>query len=74
MLVSLQYPKKNMMKQQESSSFTTAGRSFEKNCILHDYYIRVHREGTICKNLSLFLYLYFKFVIEQVSAIVMQSN
>ena len=37
MLVSLQYPKKNMMKQQESSPFTTVGKSLEKNHILrHD--------------------------------------
>ena len=64
MLVSLQYPKKNMMKQQESSPFTTAGKSFEKNCILHGYYICVPHEGTICKNVSLFLYLYTDFVIE----------
>ena len=46
---------KNMMKQQESSPFTTAGKSFEKNYILHGYYIWVYHEGTICKNLSLFL-------------------
>ena len=52
------------MKLQESSPFTTAGKSFEKNCILHGYYICVHHEGTICKNLSLFLYLYADFVIE----------
>ena len=65
MLVSLQYPKKNMMKQQESSPFTTAGKSFEKNYILHGYYICVHHEGTsICKNLSLLLYLKTDFVIE----------
>ena len=51
-----------MMKQQESSPFTTAGKSFEKNYILHGYYICVHR--TICKNLSLFPYLYADFVIE----------
>ena len=62
MLVSLQYPKKNMMKQQESSPFTTAGKSFEKNYILHGYYICVHHEGTICKNLPFFLYA--DFVIE----------
>ena len=48
---------KNMVKQQESSPFTTAGKSFEKNYILHGYYICVHYAGTICKNLSLFLYL-----------------
>ena len=66
MLVSLQYPKKNMMRQQESSPFTTAGKSFEKNHILHGYYICtcVHHEGAISKNLSLFLYLYTAFVIE----------
>ena len=64
MLVSLQYPKKNMIKQQEISPFTAVGKSFEKNYILHGYYIRVHHEGTICKNLSLFLYLYADFVIE----------
>ena len=64
MLVSLQYPKKNMMKQQESSPFTTAGKSFEKNYILHGYYICVDQKGTICKKLSLFLYLYADFVIE----------
>ena len=63
MLVSLQYPKKNMIKQQESSPFTTVGKSLEKNHILHGYYICVHHEGTICKNLSLFLYLYTDFVI-----------
>ena len=63
-LVSLQYPKKNMMKQQESSPFTTVGKSLEKNHILHGYYICVHHEGMICKNLSLFLYLYTDFVIE----------
>ena len=74
MLVSLQYPKKNMMKQQESSPFTTAGKSFEKNYILHGYYICVHHEGTFCKNLSLFLYLYVDFVIEQISSIAMQSK
>ena len=49
---------KNMMKQQESSPFTTVGKAFEKNYILHGYYVCVHHEGTsICKNLSLFLYL-----------------
>ena len=64
MLVSLQYPKKNMTRQQESSPFTTAGKSFEKNHILHGYYICVHHEGAISKNLSLFLYLYTAFVIE----------
>ena len=52
------------MKQQESIPFTTAGKSFEKNYILHGYYICVHHEGTNCKNLSLFLYLYADFVIE----------
>ena len=62
--LSLQYPKKNMMKQQESSPFTTAGKSFEKNYVLHGYYICVHHEGTICENLSLFLYLYADFVTE----------
>ena len=74
MLVSLQYPKKNMTRQQESSPFTTAGKSFEKNHILHGYYICVHHEGAISKNLSLFLYLYTAFVTEYVSFIVMQSN
>ena len=64
MLVSLQYPKKNMMRQQESRPFTTAGKSFERNYILRGYYIRVHNEGTICKNLSRFLYLYADFVID----------
>ena len=66
MLVSLQYedPKKNMMTQQESSAFTTTGKSFEKSYILHGYYICVHHEGMICKNLSLFIYLYADFVIE----------
>ena len=34
-LVSFHYPKENMMKQQKSSSFTTAGKSYEKNYILH---------------------------------------
>ena len=53
-----------MLKRQESSPFTNAGKSFEKNYILHDYYICVHHEGTICKNLSLFLYLYADFVTE----------
>ena len=53
-----------MMKRQESSPFTNAGKSFEKNYVLHDYYICVHHEGTICKNLSLFLYLYADFVTE----------
>ena len=62
------------MKQQESNPFTTAGKSFEKNCILHGYYICVLHEGTIWKNPSLFLYLYADFVIEWVSSIVMQSN
>ena len=59
MLVSLQYgdPKKNMMTQQESSPFTTVGKSFEKSYILHGYYVCVHHEGTICKNLSLFIYI-----------------
>ena len=52
------------MKEQESSPFTTAGKSFEKNYILHGYYNCVDHEGTICKNLSLFLYLYADFVIE----------
>ena len=49
---------------EESSPFTTAGKSFEKNYILHGYYICVHHEGTISENLSLFLYLYAVFVIE----------
>ena len=53
-----------MMKQQESSPFTTAGKSFEKNYILHGYYICVHHEGTIWKNLSTFLYLSDDFEIE----------
>ena len=45
--------------------FTTAGKSFEKMIyILHGYYICVNHEGTICKNLSLFLYLYADFVVE----------
>ena len=48
---------KNMMIQQESSPFTTAGKSFEKNDILHGYYIRVHHERDDLKNLSIFLYL-----------------
>ena len=61
--MSLQYPKKNMT-QQESSPSTTAGKSFEKNNILHGYYICIHHEGAISKNLSLFLYLYTAFVIE----------
>ena len=62
----LQCPKKNMMKKkiQISSPFTTAGKLFEKNHILRGYYIRVHHEGTICKNPSLFLYLCTDFVIE----------
>ena len=64
MLVSLQYPTKKTIKQQGNCPFTTAGKWFEKNYILHGYYIRVHHEGTICKNLSLFLYLYADFVIE----------
>ena len=64
MLVSIKYPKKNMMKQQKNSPFTTAGKSFEKSYILHGYYICVHHEGTICKNLSISLYLYADFVIE----------
>ena len=50
------------------------GKSFEKNCILRCYYICVHHEGTICKNLYISLYLYSDFVIEYVSSIVMQSN
>ena len=52
-----------MKKQQESSPFTAAGKSFEKNYILHGYYICVHYESTICKYLSLFPYLYADFVI-----------
>ena len=64
MLVSLQYPKKNLMTQLESSPYTTVWKSFEKSYILHGYYICVHHEGTICKNLSLFIYLYADFVIE----------
>ena len=64
MLVSLQYPNKNMIKQQESSPFTTTGKSFENTYILHGYYICVYDEGTIGKNRSLFLYLYADFVIE----------
>ena len=47
----------NVIKRQESSPFTTVVKSFEKNYILHGYYICVHHEGTICKNLSRFLYL-----------------
>ena len=46
-----------MIKQQESSPFTTIGKSFEKNCILHGYYICVHHKDKICKNLSLVFYL-----------------
>ena len=66
MPLSLQYPKKNMMKQQESTPLTTAGKSFEKNHIFYGYYIRVHHEGMICNNLSLFLhiYVYIDFLIE----------
>ena len=63
-LTQFSFKKKNMMKQQESSPFTPVGKSFEKNYILHGYYICVHHEGTICKSLSLFLYLYADFVIE----------
>ena len=48
---------KNMMKQQESSPFTTAGKSFEKNYIFHGYYICVHHAGTIVKT-SHFSYIY----------------
>ena len=64
MLVSLKYPKKNIMKQQENRPFTTVGKSFENNCISHGYYICVHHEGKICKNLLIFLYLYSDFVTE----------
>ena len=47
-----------MQKQQEESSpFTTAGKSFEKNYTLYGYYICVHHEGTICKNLLIILKL-----------------
>ena len=53
MLVSIKYPKKNMIKQQKSSPFTTVGKSF----ILHGYYVCVHHEGTICKNYQ-FSYIY----------------
>ena len=49
---------KNMMKQQESSPFTTAGKSFEKNYILRGYYICVQHACTICKNLWHFSYIY----------------
>ena len=45
------------MTKQESSPFRTVGKSFEKNYFLAGYYICVHHEGTICKNLSLFFYL-----------------
>ena len=38
-----------MMKQQESSPFTTAGKSFEKNYILHGFTICVYHEGMITK-------------------------
>ena len=47
----------NVIKQQESSPFATVVKSFEKNYILHGYFICVHHEGTICINLSRFLYL-----------------
>ena len=57
MLVSIKYPKKNMIKQQKSSPFTTVGKSFEKSYILHGYYICVHHEGTIYKNYQ-FSYIY----------------
>ena len=46
-----------MIKHQESSPFRTVRKSFEKNYILHGYYICVHHEGTVFKNLSLFFYL-----------------
>ena len=49
---------------EERSPFTTAAKTIEKNNILHGYYICVHHEGAISKNLSLFLYLYSAFVIE----------
>ena len=49
---------------EERSPFTTAEKLFEKNYILNGYYICVHYEGTICENLSLFLYLYADFFIE----------
>ena len=45
----------NVIKQQESSPFTSVEKSFEKNYILPGYY--VYSFGTICKNLSLFLHL-----------------
>ena len=57
MLMSIKYPKKNMIKQQKSSPFTTAGKSFEKSHFLHGYYVCVHHEGTICKNYQ-FSYMY----------------
>ena len=37
------------MKQQESSPFTTAGKSFDKNYILHGFTICVYHEGMITK-------------------------
>jgi len=48
----------NLTKQQESSPFTTVGKTFENTYILHGYYIIcIHHKGTIWKHLSLFLSL-----------------
>ena len=53
MLVSLPYPKKNMIKQQDSSPFKTAGKSLKRiTFCMHGYYTCVYHEGTICKSRS----------------------
>ena len=53
MFASLQYPKKIMMKQQEGSpNSTTAGKSFEKNCILHGYYFVFTMKARFVKSMN----------------------
>ena len=63
MLVSLKYPKKNMMKQQESSPFTTAGKHLKRIifCMVITFVFTMKaRFGKIYQ----FSYLYADFVIE----------
>ena len=55
-----------IIKQQESSLFRTTGKSFEKNYILHGYYINVFSMKARFVKIYHFyyIYLYADFVIE----------
>ena len=67
--LSLHYPKKNMMKQQETVKkevLLQLQKNYLKRIIFWMVitFVFTMHEGTICENLSLFLYLYADFFIE----------